>query len=39
MLSLLDRVLEQVGDSDLARSILVVDRHRLRRRLLPIAQD
>jgi predicted nuclease of predicted toxin-antitoxin system len=39
MLSSLDRVLEQVSESDLARSIVVIDRHRLRRRLLPITHE
>jgi len=35
MLALLDRVLAHVGDVDLAGSITVVDRDRIRRRALP----
>lgn len=37
MLALLDRVLAQAGTLDLERSITVVDEHRVRRHLLPIA--
>ena len=36
MLALLDRVLAQGQERDLERSITVVDRHRIRRRGLPI---
>lgn len=36
MLALLDRVLSQVEASDLEQSITVVDRGRIRRRVLPI---
>ena len=36
MLELLDRVLVTVPESELQRSITVVDRHRIRRRRLPI---
>ena len=36
MLQLLDRVLAAVPESELRRSITVVDRHRIRRRRLPI---
>ena len=36
MLGLLDRVLATVPESELSRSITVVDRHRIRRRRLPI---
>jgi predicted nuclease of predicted toxin-antitoxin system len=39
MLSLLDRVLDQISEPDLTRSILVVDRHRIRRRQLPIVAN
>lgn len=37
MLELLDRVLATVPESELRRSITVVDRHRIRRRRLPIS--
>lgn len=36
MLGLLDRVLAQADALDLERSIAVVDRHRIRRRRLPL---
>jgi hypothetical protein len=36
MLGLLDRVLGRGQDLDLEHSITVVDRHRIRRRRLPI---
>ena len=36
MLALLDRLLAQVGPDELAQSITVVDRDRIRRRVLPI---
>ncbi len=36
MLTLLDRVLAQTDALDLERSITVVDRHRVRRRSLPL---
>ena len=36
MLALLDRVLARAHELDLAHSITVVDRHRIRRRPLPI---
>lgn len=38
MLALLDRVLAQVSALDLEHSIVVVDRTRIRRRALPIAE-
>lgn len=38
MLALLDRVLAQVSALDLGHSIVVVDRTRIRRRALPIAE-
>ena len=37
MLELLDRVLATVAEVDLERSVTVVDRHRIRRRRLPIS--
>lgn len=36
MLALLDRVLARLDTLDLERSIAVVDRHRIRRRALPV---
>lgn len=36
MLALLDRVLAQLDTLDLEHSIAVVDRHRIRRRALPV---
>jgi predicted nuclease of predicted toxin-antitoxin system len=36
MLALLDRVLEELGEPELMSSIVVVDRHRIRRHRLPI---
>lgn len=38
MLALLDRVLAQVSALDLGHSIVIVDRTRIRRRALPIAE-
>jgi len=37
MLGLLDRVLGEVAAGELERSITVIDRHRIRRRRLPIS--
>jgi predicted nuclease of predicted toxin-antitoxin system len=37
MLTLLDRVLATVPETELQQSITVVDRHRIRRRRLPIS--
>lgn len=39
MLGLLDRVLAQIPALDLERSIVVVDRRRIRRRALPIIEQ
>jgi hypothetical protein len=38
MLGLLDRVLAEIPEADLKCSITVVDRHRIRRRRLPLSQ-
>lgn len=37
MLALLDRVLTEISAEELERSVTVIDRHRIRRRRLPIA--
>jgi hypothetical protein len=37
MLELLDRVLAAVSADDLEHSVTVVDRHRIRRRQLPLS--